>query len=213
VTGSGSLHPEWDLMYRKGLSVRQIADLCGAVLGTVDRHIRLQKLRDAGLGAEHEANRPVKARPIGSLWSQNLEAVSAFHGEHGAFPTSGNDDLDTRRLARWLTLQRSRLKAGSLTPEKLRRLDDLSGWQIPQRPAIDEKRWQRRLAHLQAFKAEHRRWPRHRKAESDAERVLGVWLHGRRQEASEGRMSSEHQTTLDDTVPGWNTWKTKVHGT
>lgn len=71
VSEPGSLHQEWDLMYRRGLSVRQIAELCGAVRGTVDRHLRSQKLRDPSLGADHLANRPQpKARPLGSTGSR-----------------------------------------------------------------------------------------------------------------------------------------------
>lgn len=203
-------------MYRQGLTVRQIAELCSVVQGTVDRHIRLQKQRDPSLYAEHEKNvPPVKSRPISAIWLANLEAMKQFHEHHGLYPTSKNPDQDARRLARWLTNQRARLDAGRLSQEKQERMAALPGWEDSQRQRIDAERWERRLEEVRVFRAEHLRWPRHRKSGSEHERVLGVWLHSRRQEAINGRMNEHHRTTLDAMSPEWNTWnasRSKLNG-
>lgn len=206
----GGLHPEWDLMYSQGLTVRRIAELCGAVKGTVDRHIRLQKKRDPSLQANHERNLPpAKSRPATALWLANLEAVKHFEEQHGRYPTSKNPDREARRLARWLTEQRARLKAGTLSNQKQERMAALHDWEATQRPRIDAERWQQRLDQLIIFRAEHQRWPRHRNSESEHERVLGVWLHSRRQEAYRGAMPNERREALNEAVPGWNTWNEK----
>lgn len=212
MTGiSGSLHPEWDLMYRQGLTVRQVADLCGAVRGTVDRHIRLQKQRDPSLHADHEKNLPpVPPRSVTPVWAGNLEAVKQFRDEHGRYPTSKNPDHEARRLARWLTDQRARLKAGRLSAEKQERLAALPDWAASQRPRIDAERWEHRLDELRSFRAEQRRWPRHRNAASEHERVLGVWLHSRRQEAYRNVLPNERREALNEAVPGWNTWHARL---
>lgn len=174
----------------------------------MDRHIRLQKKQDPSLQANHEKNLPpAKSRPATALWLANLEAVKQFKEQHGRYPTSKNLDHEARRLARWLTDQRARLKAGTLSNQKQERLSSLPGWEASQRPRIDAERWQQRLDQLIIFRAEHQRWPRHRNFDSEHERVLGVWLHSRRQEAINRRMNDRQRTTLDAMTPGWNTWK------
>lgn len=61
------------------------------------------------------------------------------------------------------------------------------------------------MVELQNFKTEHGKWPRFRKADSEAERVLGVWLHAQRQKAQNGQLAENNQRALDTAVPGWNT--------
>lgn len=204
----GGLHPEWDLMYSQGLTVRRIAELCGAVKGTVDRHIRIQKQLDPNLQANHEKNvPPVTSRPLTALWLANLESMKHFREQHGRYPTSKNPDHEARRLARWLTDQRARLKAGTLSNQKQEHMAVLPDWEASQRPRIDAERWQQRLDQLIIFMAEHQRWPRHRNFDSENQRVLGVWLHSRRQEASRRTLPKNREAALDEAVPGWNTWK------
>ncbi|WP_461163598.1 helicase associated domain-containing protein [Arthrobacter sp. R4-81] len=209
MTGvSGSLHPEWDLMYRQGLTVKQIAELCGVVRGTVDRHIHIQKQRDPSLRTAHDRNLPAsKTHPIGKVWQANLEGVKEFRDKHGRYPTSKNPDHVARRLARWLTDQRARLKAGTLSQAKQDLMAGLPDWAANQRPRIDAERWEQRLGQLRTFRVENQRWPRHRASASEHERVLGVWLHSRRQEAIRDAMPKDQRTALDREIPGWNTWK------
>lgn len=209
VADSDSLHPEWDLMYRKGLSVSKIASLCGAVKGTVDRHIRLRKQADSSLQEDHENNRPApKPRPS---WYVTLEAVAFFHAQHGVYPTPSADP-EVDRLARWLTAQRAALRAQALTQAKHEALRVLPQWSEPQRPRLDAERWDRRLMELQMFKETHGRWPQWKRPGDEHERLLGVWLHARRQEASSLGLSNEHKIRLDRDVPGWNTWRSRPSG-
>lgn len=202
-----SRHPEWILMYCKGLTARRIAELCGVVEGTVTSCLRAARASNPDLVHDHQRNVPEK-KPT-SVWFERFKALRWFHEQNGRFPSPKSKDAEDRRLARWLTDQRAQRKADRLSQEKLAWLGSLPGWQAPQRSRMDTERWERRLAELKAYRCEHDRWPRRRNSDSEHERVLGVWLHTRRQEASRNEMSKGRRTALDAAVPGWNTWKTK----
>jgi hypothetical protein len=89
----------------KGLTVKRIADVCGAVPQTVSRHIRVQRARFPDMVAEHVTNRPPdRPRPPGMGWQANIDALSAFRQAHGRYPTTGDRDPGKRKLAQWLSL-------------------------------------------------------------------------------------------------------------
>jgi hypothetical protein len=203
-----SRHPEWDLMYRKGLTVGRIADLCGAVKKTVGRHLRVQRAKHPDMQAEHESNRrPAKPRPLRSSWQVSIEALVNLLDAEGRYPTSSDPAPERRRLGYWLAVQRRAHRDGTLSEAKLEALKALPGWERDQRKELDAKRWQTRLAELREFREHNNRWPRFRNAGSEAERTLGVWLHGQRQLALQGHLPSGKADALEDVVPGWNTWR------
>jgi hypothetical protein len=205
-----SRHPEWDLMYRKGLTVGRIAVLCGAVGETVARHIRVQRAKFPEIQAEHVSNRPAdKRRPARAGWLANVDALSAFRQVHGRYPTTGDADMANRRLAQWLSLQRRAERAGTLPEDRRRALSVLPGWANNQRAAAEAERWLTRLGELQAFRVAEDRWPRFRTPADEAERVLGVWLHGQRQSFGKGRLTRDQERLLNSVVPDWNAWRTK----
>jgi len=207
--GGASLHPEWDLMYRKGLTVARIADLCSVLRQTVGGHIRAQRALYPDIEMEHLANRPVARRPT-VQWLETLDAVSRFCSERGRFPTSTDPDAGVCRLARWLQDQRSRLRRGVLRPEQRRRLDGaLPGWADNQQARLGAARRQERIAQLQAFRDREGRWPHYEGPVDEAERVLGVWLHGQRQAFGAGRLTAEQLEQLDAAALGWNAWRVK----
>jgi hypothetical protein len=197
-------------MYRKGLTVKRIADVCGAVPQTVSRHIRVQRARFPDMVAEHVSNRPPdKPRPPGVGWQANIETLSAFRQAHGRYPTSGDPAPGNRKLAQWLSLQRRANRAGTLPEERRQILAVLPGWESSQRANLDAERWETRLEQLRAFRSAEGRWPRFRNPAGDAERVLGVWLHGQRQAFGDGRLTSAEVRLLDNKVRGWNAWRLK----
>lgn len=210
VNRGGSHHPEWDLMYRKGLMLARIAELCHAVPQTVARHIRVQRALFPDMESEHLANRrPLTPRPPSAGWLATLEEVEAFQRAHGRYPTSGDPDPENRRLARWLSELRRADRAGKLLDDRRKLLAVLPGWDQNQRPKIEAERWMTRLEELRTFREAGGRWPRFRDARDEAERVLGVWLHAQRQDFGAGRLSDEEVELLDASVPGWNAWRLK----
>lgn len=78
---------------------------------------------------------------------------------------------------------------------------------MDQRKELERKRWQERLVELHDFKVRYGTWPRFRNAVSEAERILGVWLHGQRQKASRDGLSARELQALDAAATGWNTWR------
>lgn len=65
-------------MYRNGLAVGQIAELCGAVRETVGRHLRVQRAGFPYMQAEHESNRP-PARPPAKPGPTRLSLAANVH--------------------------------------------------------------------------------------------------------------------------------------
>jgi hypothetical protein len=205
-----SRHPEWDLMYRKGLTGARIAEFCGAVGETVARHIRVQRAKYPDLEAELRANLPAeKPRPLLRSWQSNVDALASIRALEGAYPTSGDPDPERRRLATWLSVQRRSHGGGQLAANKRDALRVLPGWENDQRRERERQRWHARAADLQAFKAERGRWPRFRGHVDEAERVLGVWLHAQRQSYGRGQLDERETRLLDSKVPGWNAWRVK----
>jgi hypothetical protein len=196
------------LMYRKGLTVGRIAELCRAVPQTVSRHIRGQCVQQPDMQVEHLANRPSpNTRPPLSSWVANVDALHEILEVEGRFPTTSDSSPDRRRLGSWLSVQRRAYREGRLSQTKIAALQPLAGWTRNQRVVEDGRRWQERLQELYAFHQHECRWPRHRNYKTAAEHVIGVWLHGQRQKALKGALAANELQALNETVPGWNTWK------
>ena len=64
-----SRHPEWEIMYAAGLTVREIADRVGWARSTVQRHLQVRESHIPGLRAIHEAARA--KRPPG--WQRHSQ--------------------------------------------------------------------------------------------------------------------------------------------
>ena len=197
-------------MYRKGLTVKRIAMLCGAVPQTVSRHIRVQREKCPDMVAEHMANRPSdKPRPPGSGWQANVAALTAYRQAYGTYLTTGDPDPANRKLAQWLPLQRRAQRAGTLPEDRIRMLSALPDWANNQRTMLEAARWHSRFEELRIFRSEAGRWPRFRDPVEEAEHALGVWLHGQRQNFGAGQLTDDEVQLLDSAVPGWNAWRLK----
>lgn len=199
-----SKHPEWELMYRKGLSVSKIADVCRWRVGTVSEYMRVHKSQDPSLAGDHEANYRKPAH-ISVGWMMKVAALEDFHEAHGHYPTPGDGSAEELNLSQWLRAQRRAFRLGKLTTEKIAVLDRLPAWKLSQRFMTDQVRWNLRLDQVKGFLDEQGRWPRYR-CDDPHEKVLGVWVYVQRSEAFHQRMSPETIRRLDEVLSGWNTW-------
>lgn len=198
---------EWVLMYRKGLSRGQIADLTGAAAATVGYHLRLAREREPGLQNEHEA--AARKPEVTGQGRERLGQLAAFLQETGRYPSRSSDDAEERTLAGWLGRRRREAANGSLAPAYLQALEGLPGWQGTPRAVADEARWQDRLTELTEYLASGQDWPRHKATITGQEHELGVWLHIQRFKLRRGELDPIRAKALDAAVPGWRTGRTR----
>jgi hypothetical protein len=62
---------------------------------------------------------------------------------------------------------------------------------------------EQRLTELVTYRTAGNGWLRHKKPETEPERLLGVWLHVQRINALKGKMDPAREAKLNDLVPGW----------
>ena len=201
------LHPEWLLMYRKGLPFGLIATLCKAPRSTVHAYLRRQSQLHRELAEEHERNRPsegIQYRGVPQSWVEHVETLKAFIDVHGRMPRNGGRPDGETALASWLSAQRRKHLDGGLRPEALELLKAIPDWEVSARALEDRQRWHQRLAELRLFLDSEGRWPRYRGYRSEDERVLGVWLHGQKQKLTNRLLTEEEVRALTDAAPGWD---------
>ncbi|PVZ61236.1 helicase associated domain-containing protein [Arthrobacter sp. H-02-3] len=201
---------EWVLMYRLGLSRRRIAALVRAEPNTVGYHLVIARRRDPGLEAEHQAAAGAAPVPYPSPMDlARMEEVIAWVTAEGRVPEDRSGQRGERSMARWLAGRRRDAAKGTLAPAHRDGLSRIPGWQENCRESEDEARWHRRLAQLAAYREEGNDWPRHHDYDSEREHSLGVWIHTQRYKHRRGELDPVKAKLLDDTVPGWQTGRTR----
>ncbi|TLK51080.1 Helicase associated domain protein [Glutamicibacter sp. V16R2B1] len=125
-----SRHPEWDMMYAAGLTVREIADRCRRNVATVNIHLRIREKYSPGLRFTHEAALAARGpdRPS-TLWRKRLSEALAFQDRHQRLPRNDGDESE-RSLAQWVADQRLSDMKGRMSVPKIVLLDDLRDWHI-----------------------------------------------------------------------------------
>ena len=201
---------EWLLMYRLGPSRQRIAALVRAEPAAVGYHLAIARRQDPGLEAEHQAASSAAPIPYPSPTDlARMDEIVAWALAEGRLPKNRSGDRGERSMARWLTARRREAAEGTLDPAYSSGLSRVPGWLENRREVEDEARWHRRLAQLAAYRAEGHDWPRHRKADSDREHTLGVWIHTQRYKRRRGELDPVKIKLMDDTVPGWQVGRTR----
>ncbi|WP_370118883.1 helicase associated domain-containing protein [Arthrobacter sp. MW3 TE3886] len=192
-------------MYRKGLTPVRIAALCEVPAQKVTRALRSAKQREPSLEEEHLAYAP-KPGPVSPQWAKRCGELARFFAENGRMPFAKRHGAESG-MGRWLAQQRAAAKRDDLPEEKRLALAKAGDWEATPRAQLDANRWQERLEGLADFVASKSRFPRYRRASSEAERALGTWLHKQRQQAINGELATDQLQALNKRVPGWNTWR------
>jgi hypothetical protein len=201
---------EWVLMYRLGLSRQRIAALVRAEPAAVGYHLVIARRQDPGLEAEHQAAAGAVPVPHPSPTDlARMDELIAWVTAEGRLPNGRSADRCERSMARWLSGRRREAAEGTLDPAYRDGLAQVSGWLENHREAEDEARWHHRLAQLAAYREEGNDWPRHRKADSELEHALGVWIHTQRYKRRRGELDPVKVKLLDDAVPGWRAGRTR----
>ena len=191
-------------MYRAGVPASRIASLSAAAESTVRYHLQIAAREEPSLRAEHRRAVPRPPAKMDSRSLQNLEDIIALYRAEGRLPSPRAKSARERALSTWLGRRRQDADNGTLSPTVKARLGEIPGWDAPrQQKERREALWNQRLVELIAYRAEGKDWPLHKKAGTEQERVLGVWIHGQRTTYRQGTLAPARQARLDAEVPGW----------
>lgn len=198
-------NPEWVLMYRKGLSRGQIADVVGAPSGTVGYHLGVARAQHPGLQAEHEAAAPAKTTTVTPQGLESMKKLITMLRETGRYPSRNAIEKSERTLAAWLQRRRVEARNGRLAPAFRDGLAEVPDWEGTPRKVADDAKWEDNLGALVAYRAAGLDWPRHKPPASSEEHGLGIWLHAQRYKLHRGQLDAAKVNALDSATPGWRT--------
>lgn len=198
-----SRHPEWDMMYAAGLTAREIADRCHQNVATIHVHFQARERYAPGTRAKHEDALAARGADRPTIrWRKKLAQVLDFQKIHSRLPHYDGDEAE-RQLHRWVLEQRRAYRNKSMSTPKIVLLEELCGWNIDVRQQELDEAWRSRLTSLIEFAATYHRTPRYQSYSSEAERVLGVWLHVQHQKRAEGTMMPWRLEMMDDAFNNW----------
>lgn len=199
-----SRHPEWDMMYAAGLTVREIAHWCHANVATVHLHLRVREKYAPGLHATHTAALADRDpdRPS-TRWRQRLNDVLAFQETHQRLPSSTAEAAEGS-LGQWVALQRNAYQQGGMSAAKVVLLDQLDGWTVDAPQQRRDEHWRTMLDALSIFVASTGQMPRYKTYATEHEHTLGVWLHTQHQRRAEGTLQAWRLEALNAASPSWH---------
>lgn len=90
-----------------------------------------------------------------------------------------------------------------MSAPKIILLDGLVGWSIDMHQQELDEAWRAKLTSLVEFTATYKRTPRYQNHSSEAERVLGVWLHVQHQKRAEGTIQPWRLERMDAAFLHW----------
>jgi hypothetical protein len=197
-------------MYRQGLTTTQIAATAGVGQNTVRYHLAIAAATEPSIRDEHRnATRTPPVTRITEEGLRNLDDTIALYRAEGRLPSSSSPSTRERALAQWLTRRRQDHDRGTLSPTYSDALQKIPGWEQRPRKDNDEKRWHQRLNELTAYMNTGNDWPRHKKTDTEEERVLGMWLHIQRMKYRRNELDQDKEAQLNTLLPGWRDGRTR----
>ncbi|CAN7242037.1 Helicase associated domain protein [Arthrobacter sp. LjRoot78] len=203
-------HAEWVQMYRQGLTTAKIAATVGAAQSTVRYHLAIAAAADPSVRTAHRnAARPTTSTRVTAEGLQNLRDTVTLYRAEGRLPSTKSPFTRERALATWLTRRRQDHDRGTLSPDYAAGLQEIPSWDQRTRTSNDEARWNQRLQEITAYMADGNDWPRHKKTDSEKERVLGMWLHIQRMKYRRSELTPDKKVQLNALLPGWRDGRTR----
>jgi hypothetical protein len=197
-------------MYRQGLTTAQIAATAGVGQSTVRYHVAIAAAAEPSIRDDHRnASRTPPVTRITAAGLQNLNDTLAMYRAEGRVPSSESSAARERALAVWVTRRRQDHDQGTLSAVCGDGLQEIPGWEKRTRKADDEKRWNHRLIELTAYMAAGNDWPRHKKTDTEEERLLGMWLHIQRMKYRRNQLDHDKEEQLNTFLPCWRDGRTR----
>ncbi|WP_248764167.1 helicase associated domain-containing protein [Pseudarthrobacter sp. SSS035] len=197
-------------MYRQGLTTTRIAAAAGVGQNTVRYHVAIAAATEPSIRDDHRnATRPPPVTRITAEGLRNLDDTLALYKAEDRLPSSSSSAARERALATWLLRRRQDHDRGTLSPTYSDGLQEIPGWELRTRTSKDESRWNQRLQELTAYMAVGNDWPRHKKTDTEEERLLGMWLHIQRMKYRRSELDQDKETQLNTLLPGWRNGRTR----
>ncbi|WP_141361803.1 helicase associated domain-containing protein [Glutamicibacter uratoxydans] len=201
-----SRHPEWDMMYRAGLTIREIAEHCHANVATVSLHLKVRDKYEPNLKDESQAalSKRHPDRPT-TRWRQTCKQVIEFYAANQRLPERSSTAYENS-MHEWLLRQRRSFERNQMSPGKIHLLEDLPGWRINQEKDNNERLWHSNLLSVVKFVNENNRFPKYHNYTSVKEKHLGIWLHNQHQKRSSNKLTNARLAALEECLPGWRSF-------
>jgi hypothetical protein len=127
--------------------------------------------------------------------------VDGLYRAEGRLPSSHSSAARERARATWLVRRRQHHDRATPSPAYSEALKEIPGWEQRTRTPNDEARWNQRLQELTEHMAAGNDWPRHKRTNTEKERLLGMWLHIQRMKYRRNELDQDKEAQL-------NTWPT-----
>ena len=150
-----------------------------------------------------ETREKLEAKQLGK-WQKKLDAVVAFHAEHGRIPAFVPEQRAETVMSTWLSSQRAKARRGTLCPVRLKMLDDsLPEWLfVPDGPIAFEER----CREVGEFFFDHWRHP-FNCSDNWEENVLGSWLLNQKRFHRNQSLRPANVELLGHYAGAWNSLK------
>ena len=134
-------------------------------------------------------------------WDQGVQELQAYEAEHGNVSVSRKHQTTSGlNLGQWVMNQRSAKRRGTLSQERVDRLDQLGFvWDVVVRTP-----WDQGFQELQAYEAEHGNVSVSRKHQTTSGLNLGQWVMNQRSAKRRGALSQERVDRLDQLGFVWD---------
>jgi superfamily II DNA or RNA helicase/alkylated DNA repair dioxygenase AlkB len=130
-------------------------------------------------------------------WAARYAAIKAFWAKHNRWPVFRGVVDGEKALAAWIGNQRQAWRNARLSQERIRRLEELSGWVWD--PFASE--WENNFESVRVFSDTHNRLPAFREV-VDGEKALAAWIAYQRVVWKNNKLSQEHIQRLEE-LSGW----------
>ncbi|MCO4276024.1 helicase associated domain-containing protein [Pseudarthrobacter sp. HLT3-5] len=181
----------------------------GVAASTVHYHLYIAAQAEPAIREEHKAATASTSRNL-AAGVRNMYDTIAFHKAEGRLPTMGGATARERAMGVWIHRRRQEAVLGTLSPIYRQGVSVIAGWEKPStRKSDDEARWRQRLAEVTDYRAAGNDWPRHKKTDTEKERVLGVWLHVQRIKHRRNQLDQNKEAQLNTLLPRWRTGRVR----
>jgi superfamily II DNA or RNA helicase len=135
---------------------------------------------------------------LDTKWEEGFRQLQAYIAQTGTVRMLPKYRVGSYPLGSWVGTQRDAYRRGTLSEERIRRLESLPEWSWD---PLAEK-WERSFAALKGYADEHGNVRAPQDLEVDGVK-LGQWASIQRAAYAKGKLSDERQKRLE-TLPGWS---------